>query len=176
MKDFCPALRDFLQYIGQKSFKFVGSFFGKLMISSIHSDLIWPLAATYLFSSNKINVYTKKNLSWKYLFFTVICTTSTFDFLKVAMRWNQCYQFFINEKFKKIFHLFTCILPNYVPHEITKEFWKISHFWNMTASFLWGVKTHFGEKYAWFAIEILLMEANLSFGYVMVPKNNQKII
>ena len=36
----------------------------------------------------------------------------------------------------------------------------------------WGVKIHFGEKYAWFAIEILFMEANLSFGYVMVPKNH----
>ena len=42
-------------------------------------------------------------------------------------------------------------------------------------SFL-GVKIHFGEKYAWSAIEILFMEANLSFGYVMVPKINQKII
>ena len=30
--------------------------------------------------------------------------------------------FFINEKFKKIFYLFTCILPIYMPHEITKEF------------------------------------------------------
>ena len=37
-----------------------------------------------------------------------------------------------------------------------------------------GVKIQFGEKYAWFAIEILFMEANLSFGYVMVPKNHQK--
>ena len=32
-----------LKYIGQKSFKFFGSYFGKLMISYIHSDLIWPL-------------------------------------------------------------------------------------------------------------------------------------
>ena len=36
---------EFLQYIGRKSFKFFGSFFGKLMISYIHSDLIWPLSA-----------------------------------------------------------------------------------------------------------------------------------
>ena len=35
---------------------------------------------------------------------------------------QKFYQFFINEKFKKIFYFFTCILPNYVPHEITKEF------------------------------------------------------
>ena len=30
----------------------------------------------------------------------------------------------------------TCILPDYVSHEITKEFWKISHFENKRASFL----------------------------------------
>ena len=29
---------------------------------------------------------------------------------------------FINEKFKKIFNFFTCILPNNVAHDITKEF------------------------------------------------------
>ena len=40
---------------------------------------------------------------------------------------------FIDEKFKKIFYPFTCILPNYVAHDITKEFWKNNHFENMTA-------------------------------------------
>ena len=35
---------------------------------------------------------------------------------------QKCYQFFINERLKKISHFFTSILPNYVPHEITKEF------------------------------------------------------
>ena len=34
-----------------------------------------------------------------------------------------------------MFHLFTCILPNYVQHEIAKEFCKISHFLNITAGF-----------------------------------------
>ena len=29
---------------------------------------------------------------------------------------------FINEKFKEIFYFFTCILPDYVAHDITKEF------------------------------------------------------
>ena len=36
-----------LKYIGL-SFKFFGSYFGKLMISYIHSDLIWPLTKTIL--------------------------------------------------------------------------------------------------------------------------------
>ena len=35
---------------------------------------------------------------------------------------QKFYQFFINEKFKKILNFFICILPNYVPHEITKIF------------------------------------------------------
>jgi hypothetical protein len=30
----------------------------------------------------------------------------------------------------------TCISPYYVAHEITKEFWKIINFENMTADFL----------------------------------------
>ena len=51
----------------------------------------------------------------------------------IRQKW---YQFFINKKLKKIFYFFTCILPNYVPHDITKEFWKNSHFENMTAGFL----------------------------------------
>ena len=49
---------------------------------------------------------------------------------------QKCYQFFINEKLKKISHFFNSILPNYVPHEITKEFGKNSHFENMPAGFL----------------------------------------
>ena len=48
------------------------------------------------------------------------------------------------------------------------EIWQLVSFW--------GVKIHLEEKYAWFAIEILFMEANLSFGYVLVPKTNQKTI
>ena len=35
-----------------------------------------------------------------------------------------------------MFYYFTYILPDYVAHEITKEFLKNSHFENMTASFL----------------------------------------
>ena len=49
---------------------------------------------------------------------------------------QKFYQFFINEKVKKILYFFICILPNYVPHEITKEFWKNSHFEKMTAGFI----------------------------------------
>ena len=48
---------------------------------------------------------------------------------------QKCYQFFIKAKLKQIFHFLTCILPNYLPHEIAKEFWKNSHFENMTAGF-----------------------------------------
>ena len=49
---------------------------------------------------------------------------------------QKCYQFFIDEKLKKLSHFFTSILPNYVPHDITKEFLKNNHFENMKAGFL----------------------------------------
>ena len=58
---------------------------------------------------------------------------------RMSQKW---YQLFINEELKKLIYFFTCILPYYVTHEITKEFWKNSHFENMTAGFLlWGQKT-----------------------------------
>ena len=49
---------------------------------------------------------------------------------------QKFYQFFINKKLKKSFYFFTCILPNYVALEITKEFWKNSQFENMLTGFL----------------------------------------
>ena len=57
---------------------------------------------------------------------------------------QKIYQFFINEKFNKILNFFTCILPNYVPNEIIKEFWKNSHFEKMTADFL--LRGNIGEN------------------------------
>ena len=33
------------------------------------------------------------------------------------------------------FHSFTCIFSDYIANDITKEFWKISDFENMTAGF-----------------------------------------
>ena len=61
---------------------------------------------------------------------------------RMSQKW---YQLFINEELKKLIYFFTCILPYYVTHEITKEFWKASYFENMTAGFLLWVKKHFGE-------------------------------
>ena len=51
----------------------------------------------------------------------------------------------VSEKFTKHFYIFTCILPDFVSHESLKEFWKNSHFENMRAGFLKGVKIHFGK-------------------------------
>ena len=41
-----------------------------------------------------------------------------------------------DKKFQNCFYFFTCILPDYVAHEIIKEFGKNSHFENMTAGSL----------------------------------------
>jgi hypothetical protein len=40
------------------------------------------------------------------------------------------------KSYKNNFIFFTCILPDYVPHESYKEFWKNSYFENMRADFL----------------------------------------
>ena len=42
----------------------------------------------------------------------------------------------VHKKYDSIKIIFTCILPHYAAHDITKEFWKNSHFENMTAGFL----------------------------------------
>ena len=72
-------------------------------------------------------------------------------------------------KSSKIGGFFTCILPDYVAHDITKEFWKNSHFENMRVVFLlrcqswlrWG-KRLICHWNSW--------RQNLFFGCVMVPK------
>ena len=89
----------------------------------------------------------------------------------------------LNSKFsmvyssQKIFYFFTCILLDYLAHEITKEFWKNIHFENMTAAFLLRCQN-------WPRWEISLLchwnidswKQKMSLGHVMVPKNDQNII
>ena len=56
---------------------------------------------------------------------------------------------FINEKFKKIFYSFSCIFSDYMAHDINKEFWKNSHFENMTAGFPFEVTKLTSVFYPW---------------------------
>ena len=78
---------------------------------------------------------------------------------------------------KKLIYFFTCILPNYVPHEIIKEFWKNSQFEIMLTGFLPRCQ----NSLRW---EICLIchwnfdswKQKLSLGFVKVPKSNQKTI
>ena len=51
----------------------------------------------------------------------------------------------INEKFRKQFYFFTCILLDYVAHDIQKRIFKNINFENMTAVFFRGVKKYLGE-------------------------------
>ena len=50
--------------------------------------------------------------------------------------WQKYLQNFLNEKFKKQFHLFTCILPDYLGHESSQESLKNNHFENTRDDFL----------------------------------------
>ena len=51
---------------GQESFKFLGSNFGKLMISKIAFEIYWPLACFtfYFFKRREINVKRKSKVEW----------------------------------------------------------------------------------------------------------------
>ena len=53
--------------------------------------------------------------------------------LKTIQNWIQ---FFFNKKIRNWVHFLACILPDHMAHDILKEFWKNSHFENMTAVFL----------------------------------------
>ena len=53
--------------------------------------------------------------------------------------------FLLMKSFKKILYFFTCILPDYVAYDITKEFWKKATLKIWQLVFFWGVKTHFGK-------------------------------
>ena len=101
------------------------------------------------------------------------------SYLDSYSKWirQKCYQFFIHKKLKKLFYFLTCILPNYVTHEITKEFWKNSLFENMLTGFLLRCQNSLRWEICMiFHWNIDSWKQKLSFWYVMVPKSNQKII
>ena len=56
--------------------------------------------------------------------------------LRLEMNQTKVSPKFFNEKFRKQFHLFTCIFPDYMGHESLKAFWKNSHIENMRADIL----------------------------------------
>ena len=97
------------------------------------------------------------------------------SFIDSYSKWirQKSYQFF---KLKNMF-FFICILTNYVPHEITKEFWKNSHFENMTAGFLLRCQNSLWQEISLICHWIIdFCMQMLFFGYVMVPKNDPRII
>ena len=69
--------------------------------------------------------------------------------LKSTQNWKN---FLFNKKFGNCLYFFTCIWPDYIAHDMTKEFWKNSFFENMTwfhsrLSKLTWVK--YPRNYAW---------------------------
>ena len=78
----------------------------------------------------------KEKKQWKHdhksRFGIVYLMVKTGD-LKSTQNWIQ---FFSNKKFRYCIYFLTCILPDYMAHDILKEFFKNSHFVDMTAGFL----------------------------------------
>ena len=54
---------------------------------------------------------------------------------------------FTNEKFKKIFYLSICMLPDYMAHDITKFFWKKKAFWKYDSCFCFDVSKFTSVNY-----------------------------
>ena len=56
-------------------------------------------------------------------------------FIDRSQKRKCTFKIFSNEKFKKIFYLFMCMLPDYLAHDITKKFEEKRRIENMTTSF-----------------------------------------
>ena len=92
----------------------------------------WRLSDFYisLYNSYVRRSETLKGLMGFFILFSLLILDSYSKWIR-----QKCYQSFINEKLKKNVIFLTCILPKYVPHETTNEFWKNNHFENMAAGF-----------------------------------------
>ena len=111
----------------------------------------------------------EKKIRKKCMLTCEICTPGTTDNFQLESdsKWirQKFYQFFINKKFKKIlyflsaFYLIMCLM------KITFEKIDILKKWQLIS--FWGVKIHFGEKYAWFAIEILVHGSKTCLLYML---------
>ena len=78
---------------------------------------------------------------------------------------------------KRFIFLSAFYTTNYVPHEITKFFWKNSHFENMTADFFLRCQKSLRQEISLICHWIIdFCKQMLSFGYVMVPKNYPRIM
>ena len=63
--------------------------------------------------------------------------------------------------FSSAFYLIMCLMKS------PKNFEKIAILKMWELIFFWGVKIHFGEKYAWFAIEILIHRSKSCLLYML---------
>ena len=94
--------------------------------------------------------------------------------LKSTQNWIQ---YFFNKKFKNHIYFLTCILPDYIAHDVSKEFFKNSHFEIMTAGFqLRSQNTLRWEKSLICHWNIDSLKQKMSYVYFMVPKNDQNIV
>ena len=112
-------------------------------------------------------------------FWANFCTTLEEITLKVCPIENNTNldSIFDLVKVQKLLLFFYLRLTWLLAHDITKEFWKNSHFENMRAVFLLSCQNSLRwEKSLICHWNIDSWRQKLSFGCVMVPKNNQNII
>ena len=125
--------------------------------------IIWPTR------QNSMELSTSSKIIWIHFLTVYRPVRKKYDSFRLKI--------FSNKKFWKTFYFFTCILPDYVAHDITKEFWKNSHSENMTAGFLLRC-----QNWLWYEISLIwhwnvkLLMQNWSFVYGKVPNDDQNVI
>ena len=72
---------------------------------------------------------------------------------------------------RRRFDLFTYISIDYLVHEITKEFWKNSHFENMRTGFLQRCQKSLRCKISLICLKYWIIEAKVGFRICHCPKN-----
>ena len=87
----------------------------------------------YLYVEDSWNCTFMSFLLQHRVFYDTVVVFSVESYCRVLLKMYSLFRFkshrskfknFINEKVKKWFYFFTCILPGYVPHESSKEFLK----------------------------------------------------
>ena len=112
------------------------------MCHYLYSESIWKILSISLFY---IYEMFRTSILFFYLHFTWLCglwktqislkqdskesSPRSLDKMLLQLQVNS-------QNVQNWFYFFTCILPDYVAHDITKEFWKNSNFENMRAVFV----------------------------------------
>ena len=133
-----------------KKYEFVPSCFGRIFSLKKHYDFVWPLVRIvwfvnlwqFRFSSLHTRSSERRPHSLTFIIISLLFWETSLTFILLSKlrdttrdNWIKPFKYslftfkshkskfknFINEKFRKWFYFLTCILPDNVPHESSKD-------------------------------------------------------